>query len=82
MRDVRLKKLGNVWTWFIWILAVLLLVSSGLTYRLLASHLELLFDTPISLPVPLNSFPTKIGDWVGIELAIPNTTRELSLIHI
>ena len=76
MRDVRLKKMGNVWVWFIWILAVLLLVSSGLTYRLLASHLELLFDTPISLPIPLNSFPAKIGDWAGTELPIPNTTKE------
>ena len=73
---MRLKKLGKIWIWFIWISAILLLVSSGLTYRLLASHLELLFDTPISLPVPLNSFPIKIGDWMGTELAIPNTTRE------
>ena len=73
---MRLKKLAKIWMWFIWILAILLLVSSGLTYRLLASHLELLFDTPISLPVPLNSFPAKIGDWVGTELAIPNITKE------
>ena len=76
MHDVRLKKIGNVCTWFIWILAILLLVSSGLTYRLLASHLELLFDTPISLPIPLNSFPAKIGDWEGTELPIPNITQE------
>lgn len=76
MRDVNSKRLDNVRPWSIWILAILLLVSSGLTYRLLASHLELLFDTPISLPVPLNSFPAKIGNWVGTELAIPNTTKE------
>ena len=76
MRDVRLNKLSNVWVWFIWILAILLLVTSGLTYRLLASHMELLFDTPISLPVPLNSFPAKIGDWAGTDLPIPNITQE------
>lgn len=76
MRNKRPNKLGTVSVWFIWILVVLLLVSSGITYRLLASHLELIFDTPISLPVPLNSFPMKISDWVGTELAIPNITRE------
>ena len=68
--------MGKVSGWFIWILAVLLLVSSGITYRLLASHLEILFDTPISLPVPLNAFPVQIGNWVGRDLAIPNITKE------
>jgi len=67
---------GRISTWFIWILAVLLLISSGVTYRLLASHLELLFDTPISLPVPLSAFPTQMGNWVGRDLTIPNTTKE------
>jgi len=68
--------LGKVSGWFIWVLAVLLLVLSGITYRLLASHFELLFDTPISLPVPLSALPAQIGDWVGRDLPIPNTTKE------
>jgi hypothetical protein len=76
VRNKRPNKLGKVSGWFIWILAMLLLVSSGLTYRLLASHLDLLFDTPISLPVPLSAFPTQIGNWVGRDLAIPNITKE------
>ncbi|MHC4732847.1 MAG: exosortase-associated EpsI family protein [Planctomycetota bacterium] len=67
---------GKISTWFVWILAVLLLISSGVTYRLLASHLELLFENPISPPVPLNTFPTQIGNWVGRDLSIPNTTKE------
>jgi len=67
---------GRISTWFLWILAALLLVSSGVTYRLLASHLELLFDTPISLPVPLSALPAQIDNWVGTDLAIPNTTKE------
>lgn len=70
------KNSGNFRVWFIWIVAILLLISTGLTYRLLASHLELLFDTPISPPVPLNTLPIRLGDWVGTELAIPNTTKE------
>ncbi len=76
MRDMRLKKMGKVSGWFLWILAILLLVSSGVTYRLLASHLELVFDTPISLPLPLIALPAQIGDWVGRELTIPTTTKE------
>lgn len=76
MRNKRPNKLGSVSGWFIWILAVLLLVSSGITYRLLASHLEILSDTPILLPVPLGNFPTQVGNWFGSDLAIPNTTRE------
>ncbi|MBW8042180.1 MAG: exosortase-associated EpsI family protein [Planctomycetes bacterium] len=72
---VRIKP-GKISTRFIWILAILLLVSSGITYRLLASHMELLFDTPTSLSVPLSAFPTQIGNWVGRDLAIPNITKE------
>jgi len=68
--------MGKVWVWFLWILAVLLLVSSGVTYRLLASHLKFVFDTPISLPVPLSALPAQIGNWVGRELTIPTTTKE------
>jgi hypothetical protein len=71
-----MRKLGKVSVWFIWILAVLLLVSSGITYRLLASHFELLFDTPISLPVPLSALPAQIGDWMGTDLVIRSTTKE------
>ena len=73
---VRLIRPGKISTWFIWILAVLLLVSSGVTYRLLASRFELLFDTPISLPVPLSALPAQIGNWVGTDLTIPNITKE------
>jgi len=76
VQDGRPKKLGKVSARFIWVLAVLLLVLSGITYRLLASHFELLFDTPISLPVPLSALPARIGDWVGRDLAIPNITKE------
>ena len=76
MRGGRSKTFGKVSGWFIWILAVLSLVLSGITYRLLAYHLELIFDTPISLPVPLNAFPEKVGSWVGKDLAIPNITKE------
>lgn len=60
----------------IWVFAVILIVISGITYRVLASRLKLLVDTPISLPLPLSAFPMQIGNWVGKDLSIPNTTKE------
>jgi hypothetical protein len=62
--------------WLIWSLAVLLLVSSGITYRLLASHMHVLSLKPVSLPVPLSNFPKQIRNWKGKDLDIPNTTKE------
>jgi hypothetical protein len=61
---------------FVWILAILLLVSTGIAYRVLGSHLKLTTETSIRLSVPLSAFPSKIGNWVGTELSIPATTRE------
>lgn len=62
--------------WFVWILAVLLLLSAGIAYRVPASHLKVLFSKPIELPVALNNFPKHIGNWVGSDLPIPAITRE------
>lgn len=57
----------------VWALAVFLLISSGIVYRVLAAKIV---NTSISLPVPLDKFPMVIGDWSGTELSIPTTTRE------
>ncbi len=62
---------GKMPVFWVWILAVLLLVSSGITYRVLASRLKLVVDTPVELPVPLSDFPKKIGQWVGEDVPIP-----------
>ena len=61
---------GKIPVRFVWILAVLLLVSSGVTYRVLASRLKLVVETPVELPVPLSSFPKDIGDWTGEDVPI------------
>jgi hypothetical protein len=61
---------------FFWTLAIVLLIFAGITYRVLASHLDLTADTAISLPVPLSTFPSKIDSWVGSDLPIPTTTKE------
>jgi EpsI family protein len=53
-----------------------LLVSAGVTYRILASSLERVVNRTIKLPVPLSDFPLQIGNWTGKDLSIPNTTKE------
>jgi len=72
----RLTRLGKISTPLVGILAVLLLIFAGITYRVLASHLKLVVGTPINLPVLLSAFPTKVGNWVGEVLPIPTTTQE------
>jgi hypothetical protein len=66
---------GTMPVYLVWILAVFLLISSGITYRVLASRLKLLVDTPVELPVPLSAFPTKIGHWVGKDIPIPQNVQ-------
>jgi hypothetical protein len=70
------KASGRIPLWSIWILAIVLLVSAGMAYRILASGLERVIGKTIKLPVPLSSFPLQIGNWVGKDLSIPNTTKE------
>ena len=77
----RLTKLGKVSTSLVWGFAVILIILSGIAYRVLASRLRLLADIPISLPVPLRAFPVRIGNWVGRDLPIPNTTKEYMEKH-
>jgi len=62
--------------WQAWILAIVLLIASGIIYRRVASHLNLVVKAPIALPVPLDSFPARIRNWTGIDLPIRTTTRE------
>jgi len=67
---------GKTPVWFVWILAVVLLVSAGVAYRVPARRLKLMGKDPIELPVPLSEFPREIGDWMGTELGIRATTQE------
>jgi hypothetical protein len=67
---------GKTPLWFIWVLAVLLLISAGITYRVLASGLKRIVDTPIVLPVSLSAFPAQIRSWAGSDLPIPSIAKE------
>ena len=67
---------GKTPLWFVWVLAVLLLIFAGITYRVLASGLKRIVDTPIVLPVSLSAFPAQIGSWSGRDLPISSTVKE------
>jgi len=54
----------------VWIAAFGLLVASGFTYRTIAGRLQLISNTPISLPIPLSQFPKYIGSWEGRDVPL------------
>lgn len=66
-----LKFTGKTPVWFAWIFAIVLLICAGISYRVLASRLELVVDTPVSLPVSLDFLPERIGSWTGQDVPIP-----------
>jgi hypothetical protein len=59
--------------------AALVLLLSGIVYRIPASKLNLFVDTPLTLPIPLSTLPVQIGNWAGKDLVIPTTTNENDL---
>jgi hypothetical protein len=67
---------GGTPVWLAGALAVLLLVVAGITYRIMASGLEVILRTPMELPVPLSAVPMQAHGWVGQELPIRTVTRE------
>ena len=73
----RATGLGKTPTLLVWGFSIILLVISGVGYRVLASRLQLFVETSsINLPISLNAFPSQIGDWTGKDLTIPVTTKE------
>ncbi len=75
------RRAGTITARLVWALAILLLLLSGIVYRVMAAQLKFIVDTPITLPIPLSDFPSQIGNWVGRDLPIPNTTREYMEKH-
>jgi len=67
---------GKTLRGFVWVVAVLLLVSAGIAYRVPAHRLKLLGEYPVVLSVPLSHFPSQFGNWAGSDINIPATTRE------
>jgi len=61
--------------WRLWLLAIVLTLSSGIVYRFLASKVEYVLAGPVTLPINLSNFPRQIGEWAGTDLPIATTTR-------
>ena len=59
-------------------LSLVLLILSGVTYRVLASRLKLVVETSIELPVPLSNFPMQIHKWVGKNVPIPENIQRVA----
>jgi hypothetical protein len=72
---VRLTRLGKILMPLVWVFAVILLILSGIGYRVLASRLKLAVETPINLPIPLSAFPTEIDNWAGKDVPISQNVQ-------
>ena len=70
----RTRSWGGAPVWFSAIVAVVLLVTAGIAYRTAAARVGGPALAPVKLPVPLKQIPVQIGDWVGQDLSIPETT--------
>ncbi len=57
--------------------ACMLLIVSGVVYRVLASKLDRLADSFV-LPVPLKNIPLEIGDWQGEEIPLSETVKKIA----
>jgi hypothetical protein len=67
-----------IFTPWVWICAVIIIILSGIVYRVLASHLKLIVETPIELPVPLSEFPMEVTGWVGRDVPIPDNIQRVA----
>lgn len=64
--------------WPNWLLAVIALLLAGAVYREQASHLKLIAETAIILPVSLSAFPVEIGDWTGRDVPIAENIQRVA----
>ena len=72
------SKKGKISISLVWISAVLLLISTGITYRVIAAHLKFVVGAPIRLPIPLSSFPVEVGNWGGKDVPISQNIQRVA----
>jgi hypothetical protein len=61
-----------------WILAVLVLVITGVGYQLVASKMNVFLTASVKLAVPLSEFPFIIGRWTGEDVPISETVLRIA----
>lgn len=60
------------------LLTFVLLISTGVGYRVLAGRLELVTEKTVELPVPLHNFPMHVGGWEGEDVPIPENIQRVA----
>ncbi len=71
-------RFGRVSTFLVLGASIVLVVLSGITYRVMASRLETVVGKPIELPIPLSSFPMQVGVWAGKDVPIPPNVQRVA----
>jgi hypothetical protein len=64
---------GSTPVWLAALLAVLLLVATGIAYRTAMARVQGEGVEPVRLPVPLKQFPMRIGDWAGEDVPLADS---------
>ena len=64
--------------WFALFSGCILLILSGIAYRLFALQLDALAKEPMAPAVPFSSFPYSIGSWSGYEVPLSEVVLEVS----
>jgi len=78
MRILKHVQQNKALFWPNWLLAVAALLLAGAVYRVAASRLRAIVENPITLPVPLKSFPLTINGWVGKNVPITETVQRVA----
>ncbi len=60
------------------LLGIILFLSSGYAYRVVANMLDRYTENPTKLPVPLSDFPMMHNQWMGKEIPIPENIQRVA----
>ncbi len=78
MHNISTTRLGKTSIFLVWGFSIVLLLLSGVGYRVLASRLKFVVETPIELPVPLSVFPMQVVDWTGKDVPIRESVQKVA----
>jgi EpsI family protein len=63
---------------FYYIVALVMLIASGIGYRAIAKYLKVFEEMPVKLSRHLAEFPVQVGDWTGRDVPVPTGTLEVA----
>jgi hypothetical protein len=56
----------------------MLVLFSGIAYRIASQWLEISIQNPIKLPFALNAYPVELGNWIGRTVPIPYNIQQVA----